>query len=280
MADTAFQQIFFDEWMAAFERDKAHLRDTVTTKTLPMAKGARTATFLIADSGGEATTRGPNGMIPADSVNLVQQTATLTESHKLYQMTNFNIFAGQSDQRSIMHAMTRKPINRSIDNKIITELNSATLDANATASIMTEELAITALAILGGNDVDNDGMLTGLLTPNAWYTLSKAAQWGSSDYVNDQPWVEGVRQRRKWMGVTWIMHTGLPGIGTASADGFIYHKSAIGHAYNSEDVSVFADYHSEQDYSWARASIYDGAKLLQNTGVVRINLKDDIYVAS
>jgi len=86
-------------------------------------------------------------------------------------------------------------------------------------------------------------------------------------------------QMTRWMGVNWIMHTGLPGMGTSSATCLLYHRSAVGHAYN--DIQALAGYDEEQDYSWARTTIYDGALLIQNSGVVLIHHKDDeIGVAS
>ena len=48
----------------------------------------------------------------------------------------------------------------------------------------------------------------------------------------------------------------------------MYHKTAIGHAANTGGVQTPVGYNEEQDYSFARASMYMGAKLLQNSGVV------------
>jgi len=59
----------------------------------------------------------------------------------------------------------------------------------------------------------------------------------------------------------------------------MYHKNAIGHAVNTGDLQSLIGYNEEQDYSWARASAFLGAKLLQNTGVCVMNHDGSALVA-
>lgn len=280
MADTAYQVMYRDEWIAGFERSGSPMRRTVTTDA--MIKG-RQAVFLVASSGSAtAVTRGNNGLIPARLDDLSQNTATLTESHDLSQKTGFNLFAGQSDQRAIMQAMNMKVINRSIDAKIIAIMAAATVAVNATASIMTKQLVSKGLTTLYNADVENDGNVYGALTPAAWAHLSDVPDFASADYVDNKPLVEGAptgMDMKRWLGVTWYQHTGLTGRGTNAAKCFIYHKNSIGHAYDSKDIQAEADYNREQDYSWSRATIYDGAVMLQNSGIVYINHDDTQYSA-
>lgn len=283
MADTAYQVIYRDEWIHGFERDQALLRNTVTTQTMTMATGARQAVFLVATSNREAVTRGNNGLIPASTDDLTQTTVTLAEAHDLPQKTNFNIFAGQSDQRAMMQVTSRGVINRHIDDNIITALATGTLTPSATATIMSKGLVTRATTMIWNNKVKNDGQVWGALTPAAWGHLSDLPAFTSSDYVNDKVLVNGAPtnfsgvQIKSWMGVNWLMHTGLPGSGTATAKCFIWHKSAVGHAYN--DIQALAGYQEEQDYSWARTTIYDGALKIQNAGIVYINHDDSVYSA-
>jgi hypothetical protein len=249
-----------------------------------MSKGARQAVFLTALSSREAVTRGPNGLIPASTDDLTQSTVTLAEYHDLSQKTGFNIWAGQSDQRAIMATLSRGVINRHIDDIIIDALESGTVDANATAQVMTKGLLNHATTILWNAQVRNDGNVFGALTPAAWAYLSDLPQFTSTDYINGKPLqggapssIGGVRMT-EFLGVKWIMHTALPGIGTAAAKCFIWHKNAVGHAYN--DIDADADYMREQDYSWARTSIYDGALKIQNSGIVVITHDDSALSSS
>jgi hypothetical protein len=80
--------------------------------------------------------------------------------------------------------------------------------------------------------------------------------------------------------VNFIVHPNVPGIGTASETLFVYHKSAIGHAVDKDQIATAADYMAEQDYSWARASAFMGSKLLQNKGVVQIRHDGSAFAAT
>lgn len=263
--------MYRDEWIKGFERDQALLRSTVTTDA--MVSG-REAVFLVATTNREAVTRGPNGLIPASTDDLNQYTLTLEERHDLPQKTRFNIFVGQADQREIMQRNSRGVINRDIDNRIITALVAGTLQVSAAADTMGKGLVNKAITMLVNANIPFDGQITGLLTPAAWAYLSDLPQFTSRDYIRGQPLEDGPKTYMNWMGINWIMHSGLPGIGTASASCFIYHKSSVGHAYASGDIQALSGYDEEQDYSWTRTTLYHGSKLLQNTGVIEI-LHDD-----
>lgn len=279
MAETAFQVLYRDEWIAGFERSQAKLRNAVATEA--MVTG-RQATFLVANSGREAVTRGSNGLIPATADDLTQTTVTLKEKHDLSQKTNFNIFAGQSDQRAIMQKLTRNVINRDVDNEIISALNGATnVITGGTATSMTMDLALTAAAELAEAHVEmDDGGLFAAVTPRAWGWLMKEESFASQDYVSSRPMEEGFVEMKRWMGVTWIRHNGLPGAGTADATMFIWHRDAVGHAYASSDIQSLVGYNEEQDYSWARTTLYHGALLIQNAGVVAIEHNDTTAYAA
>jgi hypothetical protein len=284
MSETAYQVLYRDEWIHGFERDQALLRGMVTTQTMPMTNGARQAVFLVGVSGRSWVTRGSNGLIPASSDDLTQTTVTLAEHHDLPQKTNFNIFAGQSDQRAMMQVTSRGVINKGIDDEIIDILETATVEVNATASIMTKQLVNRAITTLVNSHVKFDGNIYGALTPAAWSALSDIPAFASADYVNKKPMVEGAPSSNggvkitDWMGIKWVMHDGLPGIGTNAAQCFIWHKAAIGHAYN--DIQALSGYNEEQDYYFARTSIFSGALKIQNAGIVVINHDDSPFVAS
>lgn len=282
MADTAFQTQYRQEAIAAFESNQSLLRDTVTTEV--EIKG-NTAVFLVAGSGGaSATTRGVNGLIPARPDSLTQNSCTLQEWHDLVRKTGFNIFASQGNQRDIMQRTTMGVINRKIDSDIFTELNTGTQDTGAvqTASL---NLALRAKTILGNNKVPFDGNISAAITPAFEAYLLQVKEFASAQYVSRKPIESGETAFTdtvgfyRWMGINWIVHPELPGVGTAAEKCFMYHKSAIGHAANKDGMQTPVGYNEEQDYSYARATIFMGSKLLQNTGIVVINHDGSAYVA-
>jgi len=77
-----------------------------------------------------------------------------------------------------------------------------------------------------------------------------------------------------WQGALWIEHPNLPGVGTNNATCFAYHKSALGHALDTENLESPVGYNEEQAYSWARCTGQFGSKVLQNSGIVLINHDD------
>ena len=282
MAETAFQKQFRQEMIAGFEQLQSLVRDTVTTEAV--IKGNE-AEFLVADSGGAtAVTRGVNGMIPARGDNNTQTTVTLVEWHDLVRKTRFNIFASQGDQRSLMQKTTMGVINRKIDSDIITELNTGTVN---TGAAVTGSLALVmkSMTILQNADVPWDTNISALITPAMNAYLMQIAAYASADYVDMKPmvspnaWADKPKARR-WLDVNWIVHPNLPGKGTNAEKCFMFHKSAIGHAANTDGMNTAVGYDDEQDYSYARCSMFMGTQLLQNSGIVVMNHDGSAYVAA
>jgi len=283
MSDTAFQTQYRQEFIAGFEQKQSLLRDTVTTEAV--IKG-NTAVFLVADSGSAtAVTRGANSLIPARADNLTQNSAVLLEWHDLVRKTGFNVFASQGNQRQIMQETTMGVVNRKIDDQIITELNTAT---NDTGAAVTGSVSVFqhARVILGNNSVPWDSNITLLATPAFLAYLEQAPEFANAQYVDLRPYAGQDSSWRdkpmayKWRNCLIVEHPNLPGKATAAEKCFMYHKSSLGHAANTGALETPVGYDNEQDYSWARTSIFMGAKLLQNSGIVVINHDGSAYVAS
>lgn len=282
MAVNAPEIRYRDEFITGFERHQALLRNCVTTETV--IKGNQ-ATFLVVDSGSaSAVTRGVNGLIPARNDNNTQYTATLVEWHDLVEKTGFNIFASQGDQRAAMQMTSRAVLNRRIDADVIAELATGTQDTGA-AQTFSLSLALRAKTILGNAAVPFDGNIFAAITPAAEAYLLQTAEFGNADYVPIKPVASGetsftdTPKMYSWMGVNWIVHPGLTGVGTSAEKCFMWHRNAIGHAINTGELQTPIGYDEKQDISWARASAFIGAKLLQNTGVVVINHDGSALVA-
>lgn len=279
MAETAYQTQYRQEFIAGFEVKQSLLRASVATEAVI---NGNTATFLVADSNGAtAVTRGVNGLIPARADNLTQTSATLVEWHDKVRKTGFNVFASQGNQRRIMQETAMGVINRKVDADIIVQLDTATNDTGAAA---TGSLALVAKAqtILGNAEVliEDEEAIFGLITPAFRAYLMQTTEFGSGDYVEVKPFAGPARRYFRWMGVNWIVHPNLTGVGTNAEKCYLFHRDAIGHAVNKDGMSVSVGYDEEDDYSFCRASIFMGSKLLQNDGIVQILHDGSAYVAS
>jgi hypothetical protein len=274
MADTAFQTQYRQEFIAGFEQRQSLTRDLATTEAV--IKG-NTAVFLVADSGSAAaSSRGVNGLIQARADNLTQNSCTLTEWHDLVRKTSFNVFASQGNQREIMQNTTMGVLNRKIDDQIVTELNTGTVTLGSSSTIPSVSLFQNARVKLSNASVPWDSNIALLCQPSFLSYLEEADEFSSAEYVNLRPYAgQDPSWRDKPMAYKWrscliMEHPNLPGNGTSSEISFMFHKTAIGHAMDVKGMQTPVGYDEEQDYSWARASAFMGAKLLQNAGVVVI----------
>lgn len=280
MSDTAFQVQYRREAIMGFEFGQSDLRTCVTTEAV--IKGNQ-AVFLVADSGGaSAVNRGVNGLIPARADDLNQYTATLVEWHDLVRRTSFNIFTSQGDGRRIMQMTTRKVLNRKIDLDIMTGLQTATNYIGTSATTMTGAMFVRAKVVLGLNQVSTTEMdnMFAVLSPAAIGYLEQLPEYSNVQWVDVKSNEGPVRRFRRWKGFNIIEHPLVPGIGTSSETLFFFHRDAIGHAVNTGDMQALAGYHEEQDYSWARTTVFMGSVLLQNRGVVLARHDGSAYTAT
>lgn len=245
-----------------------------------MIKGNQ-ATFLVAGSGGAvAQTRGVNGLIPSRTDNLSQLTATLIEQHDLVRRTGFNLFASQGDGKRIMQETSMKVINRTIDLDILSALASTTIQIGGAGTTGSLALVARALTKLGNAQVAIDEIdnMYFVISPAFYAYLLQAKEFINVQYIdikrltqaNPTTGASKAQTIFRWAGFNWIVTPLVTGLGTTSELCYAYHKNSIGHAVDAGGITAIADYFREQDYSWARTSVYMGSKLLQNAGVVQV----------
>lgn len=170
-----------------------------------------------------------------------------------------------------MQQTTRKVLNRRIDADIIAQLDTA---SNNLGAATTFSLAMVAKAIvtLGENEVDTSDIsnMWAVVTPAVMGYIMQLPEATKIDYVDMKYLAGPARRTMRWAGFNWIFHPNLTGVGTASEKCYFYHTDAIGSAFDSgEGLNTAVGYDDEQDYSYARASSFTGAKLLQQSGIVQ-----------
>jgi len=266
------------DFVPAFAQKQSMLRMAATKETV---MNGNQATFLIAGSATDvAVTRGSNGMIPYGNPANNQVTTTLVEKHAPYELTGFNVFASQGDQTKIMRNESINTINRDIDLTILAELANATQDfGTGVASLPT---IMGCQAILGNADVaiEEEDNMFGIISPAMRAYLMQTPEWSSGDYVDMKTFNGPVKKMYRWAGINWIVSSRVTGVGTASEICYIFHRSALGYAVNVGEDKIFAGYDEKQSISWSRAEVYHGAKILQNTGIVKITHDGSAFVAT
>ena len=280
MADSAPQVQYRKETVRGFEQRKSMLGDTLTNE---MVVKGNTATFLVADSGGAtAVTRGINGRIPGRADNLTQTSATLVEWHDKVVKTAFNIFISQGDQRAVMQQTSIGVINRKIDTDIIAMFDagvSQTTGATATASV---DMVMHAKSILSNQFVTGGSNIFGYISPAFEAYLMQAKEFSQAQYVSNKPfenppdWADEPT-RFRWLGVNWIVCPLLTGKATASELCYMYHRSSAGHAFDRSNIQSEIDYNKEDDYSYARTTVFMGNAMLQAAGAVLMTHDGSAY---
>ena len=266
------------DFVPAFEQRSSFLKAMATKESV---MNGNTATFLVSGSGGDtAVTRGTNGLIPYGNPTNSQPAATLVEKHAPYKLTGFNVFASQGDQVRVMRDASIAAINRDIDLTMLAELANATQDfGSGTASLST---VLGAQAILGNNDVpvEDENNMFGIISPAFRGYLMQTTEFANGDYVDVKQFAGPARRMWRWNGVNWVVSSRITGLGTSAEICYMFHRSAIGYAVALGEDKIFAGYNEEQAYSWSRAEVYHGAKILQNTGIVKITHDGSAFVAT
>ena len=264
---------YVEEWVVAFQRGETYLKDRVTKET---QMSGHTAKFAVQGAAGRMTSRGTNGLIPSRNRTDSQVTITLEEKHSKETRTGFDVFTAPANLREAMQNAGANAAAREIDYTIIEALATAANQyASGAAQTLTYGKTVDALSDIFEQDVMVGHDITCLWTPKAWARLLTFQEFKSADYVDEKPLVGLTLDRPKvWLGAVHIMHNGLPGKGTATASNFIFAKPAIGHAISNGDIQVGVGYNDEDDYSYSRHTVYDGAALLQQPGVLEV-ITDD-----
>jgi len=264
-AVTQYRQAFVDQ----FETRVSALRVATTKESV--IKG-NTATFLVAGSGTDtAISRGSNGQIPYGNPTNTQVSATLVEKHAPYELTGFNIFASQGDQKEVMRRASMKVINREIDLAGLAELANATIDTGGYA-VASMQMVEKAKGYLANNSipVEEEDNMFAIVSGGFMSYLRQLTEFSSADYVDVKPLVGPTRKMIRWNGVNWITSALVTGVGTNSELCYMWHRDALGWAVNVGEESVAIGYDEKQDTSWSRASLFHGFKVLQNTGIVQM----------
>lgn len=280
MAVQAQITLFKKEFVLAYEQRKTLLAGA-TQKEI-MSNGL-VNTWLISGAGTQqAVTRGQNGDIPFGTPTNTQVTATLVEYHAAESLTGFDVFASQGNQKDLLSINVMAIIRRAQDAAILTEMANFTQDYPISGTLTVEMIA-GSRAILGNAHVpisEEENMFC-VISPAAEAYLMQTTEFTSSSYVDTKPLSGGIAQKyRRWMGMNWIVADVLTGAGTSAEIMYMYHRSALGYAINVGEDKIAAGYDEQQDRSWARATVFQAAKILQNTGGIKITHDGSAYVAS
>lgn len=262
--DSAFVKQFEREVHEAYQRMGSKLRGTV--RTVNNVKGS-TAVFQKVGKG-TASTKSTHGMVPVMNLDHTSVECELEDYYAGDWVDRLDELKINHDERQVIANAGAYALGRKTDELIINSLATATTNVVASAtSGLTKDKVLEAFEVLGGADVPDDGQRFAIIGWKQWSDLLSIEQFASADYIGDDelPW-KGT-QAKKWLGTTWIPHSGLPLDGSDIRSCFWFHKTAIGHASGS-DVQSDITWHGDRAAHFVNNMMSQGACLVDEAGVV------------
>lgn len=263
-----------DEWIHVFQRGDTYLKDCVKKETV--VEGTSSAVFAIAGVSSGMSSRGANGLIPTRNATDTQVTFNLKERHSLENQTKFNVFTSQSGKlREAMQHRSRMDSTREIDDEIMLGLNTATTQWSG-GSAVAPTLGVISDIISDLWEANAGDGVCCVWTPKTWAKIRGLSEFNSADYVDKKALMGDAMRPVYWNNATHFVHTGLTGMGTATAKNYVFAKSAVGHCIASGEIDIGSGFNDEHAYSWDRATIYHVSGILQQAGVIEVTTDDTV----
>ena len=223
---------------------------------------------------GMASGKARHGLVPVMSIDHTPVECELQDYYAGDWVDALDELKMSIDERRVVASAGAYALGRKTDELIINALSkaSSTNDVGEYSAALTKDTILKAFAKLNSNDVPDDGQRFGIVGPLQWNALLNIEEFSNSDYAGDNlPFLKGT-ESRKWLGINWMMHTGLPLNGT-NRDCFIFHKTAVGHA-SGQDVKSDITWHGDHAAHFVNNMMSQGACLIDETGIVRIKCKE------
>lgn len=270
----AFTKTFQSEVHLAYQRlGGSKLRGTVRSQNNVL--GATTVFQKIGK--GVAATKARHGLVPLMNLDHSNIECTLTDYYAGDWIDHLDELKTNIAERQVVAQAGAYALGRKTDELILNAANLATTSVGDYSTGLTKELILKTFETLNVADVPDDGQRFGIVGPHQWNELLNIKEFSSSDYAGEEySWLNG-SESRKWLGIVWIMHTGLP-VANAERDCFVYHRTAIGHACGQE-VKTDITWHGDHSAYFVNNSMSQGACLIDNGGIIKIKCDDNAAIA-
>lgn len=265
--------VYRREFVEVYNLGATFLADRFTEESMTMG---RSAVFDVATLGGRMSTRSIDGRIPRRNRSDTQVTCTIDERVVKEEVTDFEKFTSQADERKKINRSIMISVNEEIDYHVLTELANASTSYSATAAPITLDTATKVIATLAQNKVPVGAEnLTWIISPMMEAKLQNIQGYVSAEYVSTKPLetggnqYNGTRKIKSWLGAGWIVHPNLPNTGTSSCTTYLAHRSALGLAVPPNKIQYEAGRIPGELAECAVAGLMMGAKILQNAGILK-----------
>ena len=290
--DEAFVRSYEREVHLVYQRTGSYLKNTVRYR--PNIVGSSTTFQKIGT--GVATTKARHGTITPMNQTHTAHEATLADFYAGDWVDKLDEAKINIDERDALATSGAFALGRKVDSQIDTLLAAANTD-NVSITVTSAGAVRAGLLQMAANlyqlDVPNDGQVYGALSAVMWSRAMAITDFSSSDFIGSTglPFTEGVPtggRFKDWMGVKWIMSTGLTGAGTATANSYVWHKMSIGYGAGkfagnvAGRASVSADitWHGDRAAHWVNHMMSGGGVTIDANGIIEGNSDDTAAIAA
>ena len=266
----AFIKSFQADVHTAYQQMGSKLRNTVRSQG--SVKGSSTVFQKIGK--GAASQKARKGVVAPMNLDHAPVECNLQDYYAGDWVDALDELKLEHDEKAVIASAGGYALGRKTDELIINALSTApaTSDVGLYTAVISKKDILDAFAKLNAAGVPDDGQRFAIVGPLQWNALLNIEEFSCSDYAGDNlPFLNGT-ESRKWLGINWLMHTGLP-LDTTKRDCFLYHKTAIGHA-SGQDVKTDISWHGDHAAHFVNNMMSQGACLIDPTGVVRIKCKE------
>lgn len=264
--DLSFSKAFESEVKQAYQRMGSKLRRQVRSKS--NIKGSSTTFQTIGK--GTPTTKVRHGQITPMNVSHTPVECTLVDYYAGDWVDKLDEAKVNHDERRVLVQAGAAALGRKTDELIISALDATSLEVAAGGTGLTLAKILSAMEVLGGNDVFEDGRMTAVVPWNEWTDLLQIEQFSSSDYAKDSfPLLKG-SEARLFLGTVWMPHSGLETLVSGGVSkSFWFNQDAVGHA-SGADITSDITWHGDRAAWFVNNMMSQGAVLIDGAGVVEI----------
>jgi hypothetical protein len=261
-------QVFIKQFEAdvhlAYQQMGTKLRSTIRSKS-GVVGGSTTFQKV---GRGTASTKSRHGIVPVMNLNHEPVECLLQDYYAGDWVDALDELKTNVDERRVVASAGAYALGRKTDELIIDAMNSSGADVGDYSTGLTKDLILAAVENLNANDVPDDGRRFAVVGVHQWNELLSMDEFVSAEYVGaNTPLVSGF-ETKKWLGIVWVLHNGLPSA-SGGRDCFLYHSSSIGHACGQE-VKSDISWHGERAAHFISNSMSQGAVLIDGDGIIRM----------
>ncbi len=271
----SFVKYYEAEVNEAFQRQGSKLRPTVRYKN-----NVRGMSAVFPKIGkGAADTKARNGDVPVMRLAHDVVEIPLTDYYCGEWIDALDELKTNVDERMVAAQNGAYALGRKTDDIIINAFDAVAATINVTGSGnladtvgLTKEKVLAAFQTMGKNDVPDDGDRYFIIGWKQWSDLMSIPEFANAQYVSaDQlPWQN--TQAKKWLGSTFIPHSGLT-VNNGARQCYWYHRRSIGVAAGS-DIKTDISWHGDKAAWFVSNMISIGAGVLDSNGIVRVRCAD------